>query len=499
MQNRKQVINEYKDLARRVEILMSKKEKLQKELEVEKEGILEKQELFGSLDPKRKQQQEIYRTENYKRAAAQKSLDEIYDSAMPLIQKRDAAREKDEKVLRPYRRQLERAQRAYSRAEERIKQAQQRHDNAKSMEGYAAISAVVDTVTAFGGDSTTKTSRQLRSRFSQGNYTDASNASAARALELEDAEESLILAREDLEDAQEEFDERQAILFNSRRQLEEEAEKAEQAVHGYMAQMMDADRAIARAEFSIDGLDELASQTHLLEDAQTCADNLSISLDETGQKLLRAHEELEALRYPATIAMKKLRNQRIVIVIVLCTALIALLLWQKPFLESNMISNAAQPVAPKDSSGERDYSGLGVSGIEEKYKIASTLSQFYEFPDMSIDAPDALDRSIQRINEETVALGDPALIKRKSGDTFSITLDNILGDLSLDEEQMEAYLGLVGITSNNMTSYNADIPAIGAPTATGTYSSTSTDTLFYKIKPSNADVLITVSRSPLED
>lgn len=62
MQNRKQVINEYKDLARRVEILMSKKEKLQKKLEVEKEGILEKQELFGSLDPKRKQQQEIYRT-----------------------------------------------------------------------------------------------------------------------------------------------------------------------------------------------------------------------------------------------------------------------------------------------------------------------------------------------------------------------------------------------------------------------------------------------------
>lgn len=319
-----QIIREHDDLNQRVSSLVDRKNRLEDQLEQRRRDIQEKQDAFANIAPRMEAERSNYRSASLKRAEAQKQYDEIQGQCWPLIERRDEARKGDEKRLRPFKRKLDRAQRAYERALERREQAKQRHDSAKSMEGFAAITAVTDTVRSFGGDASTRSMKQFQRSVSQGNFADASNASAARALELDEAEEAVILAQEDLEDAAEEYEEQQNTLVGSRREIEDAGNRAEALVNGFVIQMMNNDRIIACAERAIDSLDELSQQTHLLEEAARDEEELSNSLSETELELASTREQLAAIEDAAAEARRHRGVRRIVLGVLATVAVVAI-------------------------------------------------------------------------------------------------------------------------------------------------------------------------------
>lgn len=318
-----QIIREHDELSLQVSSLVDRKNRLERQLERRRKDIQEKQTAFANIAPRMEAERNNYRSASLKRAEAQKQYDEIQGQCWPLVERRDEARKGDEKLLRPFKRKLDRAQRSYERALERREQAKQRHNSAKSMEGFAAITAVTDTVRSFGGDASTRSMKQFQRSVSQGNYADASNASAIRAMELEEAEESVILAQEDLEDATEEYEEQQGILVESRREIEDAGNRAEAMINASVMQMMNSDRIIACAERAIDELDELSQQTHLLEEATKDEEELSSSLSETELELASTREQLAAIEDGAEAARKRRRVRRIVLAVLATVAVVA--------------------------------------------------------------------------------------------------------------------------------------------------------------------------------
>lgn len=391
-----QIIREHDELSQQVSALVGRKRQLEEQLEQRRQDIQEKKTAFATIVPRMEEARDNYRSASIERAEAQKKYDEIQGQCRPLIERRDEARKRDEKFLRPLKRKLDRAQRAYDRALERREQAKQRHDSAKGMEGFAAISAVADTVGSFGGEASTRPMRQLQRRVSQGNLTDASNVSAVRAMEFDEAEEAVILAQEDLEDATEEYQEQLDVLVESRREIDDAGDKAEALVNGLLVRMMNSDRVIARAERTIDMLDDLSQQTHLLEDAAKDEEELSTSLSETERELVSARTQLDAITDEATRARKRRGMRRTILAVLVMAAVVALAVCIDPLTsEDASSSGASTDLASTDevaSSGDGQTDGADASDSDSQSDDASAPAAVEE------TQSDTVDRQLKELN-----------------------------------------------------------------------------------------------------
>lgn len=476
-----QIIREHDELSLQVSSLVDRKNRLERQLERRRKDIQEKQTAFANIAPRMEAERNNYRSASLKRAEAQKQYDEIQGQCWPLIERRDEARKGDEKLLRPFKRKLDRAQRAYERALERREQAKQRHDSAKSMEGFAAITAVTDTVRSFGGDASTRSMKQFQRSVSQGNYADASNASAIRAMELEEAEEAVILAQEDLEDAAEEYEEQQGVLVESRREIEDAGNRAEALVNGFVMQMMNSDRIIACAERAIDDLDELSQQTHLLEEAAKDEEDLSNALNETEVELVSTREQLAAIEDGASAARKRRRVRRIVLGVLAAVAVVTLVAVVQPFFPApteaaadQTTSTSTQTIGANSAEAQTDSAATvgpakDLSKISDLYNQVMYLTSFDDFPYMSTNHKSSLDHAVQSIEAGSQAIGYPAHVEVNEYGQYGITLHNVLGSEEFTRKEIETYLRLLGIKEIVVYRQPVDDSYVPGTIASGNY------------------------------
>ena len=477
-----QIIREHDELSLKASSLVDRKNRLERQLERRRKDIQEKQTAFANIAPRMETERNNYRSASLKRAEAQKQYDEIQGQCWPLIERRDEARKGDEKLLRPFKRKLDRAQRAYERALERREQAKQRHDSAKSMEGFAAITAVTDTVRSFGGDASTRSMKQFQRSVSQGNYADASNASAIRAMELEEAEEAVILAQEDLEDATEEYEEQQGILVESRREIEDAGNRAEAMINASVMQMMNSDRIIACAERAIDELDELSQQTHLLEKAAKDEEELSSSLSETELELASTREQLAAIEDGAEAARKRRRVRRIVLAVLATVAVVALVVVAQALVpaptgttsyqgaaESEQEDGADATEAQPEPATADEQTAKNLAKITDTYNKVDYLFAFGDFPYMSTNLQTMFDRAAQGIEAGTQAIGYPAHVETNEYGQFGITLHNVLGSEEFTRKEIETYLRLLGIKEIVVYRQPVDDSYVPGTIASGNY------------------------------
>lgn len=506
------LIKEEKELREEISSLSTRQTSLSEKLDEAKASLQERERYFHNMPQAYEKARGEYRQASIQRAEAQKRFDDLFDATKDVVKARDEAHEEDDQVLKPLKRKMDRAQRAYDRAVVRRDQAKERSESAKSMEGYATLRALGDTLGSFGGDSDTRAVRNIQRTMSQHNLTSASDASAMRAQELDYAEEDVITASEDLEDAQDEYDRALKARIDSRRDIELQADKADVEMTRLMLAMAEADEAIAKAEATIDDLDEHKDNHGLLEDAYGNVKQTAENLQDVNDKLEEAHKRLALISGGAEKARKR-RNIIIgIISAVVFIAVIVLGVILKPGsgqgqgqtedttseaqtqsqgssatsttedsestpsgsqgTTESTSSNSQETTPSNDGSSHGASSGTPalipystsskssraeedatIDKIEARYEKVDMLSEFGNFITMEFDMPTMKDRVAENIDVSARALEVTAAIQANTEyqGWYVITMDNLVGS-DFTQGEVVAYLSLLGM-KDSLTSF----------------------------------------------